>query len=435
MTIAPAAAAAGPAQAFAVERLTLGNGLRVVLLRDRRLPLIALQMSYDAGSRHDPAGRCGLAHLTEHLLYAGAGSGSGWAERLHRLGGQPGAVTSFDRTCFTVSLPAHNLVQGLRIEAERQAAAAAAGAGEGWREALDVQRRVLLAERRERLASRPHDLAFERLHRLLFPPGHPYRRPPSGLTAGIRAITWDEMAAFARERYALHNAVLVLAGDLPAAAGRQVDAALGGFFPGRRPAPAGALVAPCAGGERRAVMRDRAVAGRAYLACRLSGFGTREWYAASLLARSLGVGRSSPLHRALVGGGLAREVHTSLVPMRDAGTLVIAATAERGVAAGRLTEELIAEVDRLLREGLSEADLQRARKKALIDHCVNVQILRSRADLAARFTAFFDRPELIAAELRRRQEVDAAELGELVGRWRRPEGRAVLTVLPAGEGA
>lgn len=422
---------------------TLGNGLRVVLQADDRLPLVAMQMSYAAGSRHEPAGRWGLAHLAEHLLYTSNGRGPGFAERFHRLAARPSATTSFDRTRYCALLPSHRLAEGLAIEAER---ARAAAGGSDWAEAIATQRRVLCTERRQRLSSRPRGRAFEHLHRLLFPPRHPYRRPPAGLTCGIRASTHEDVTAFLRRHYRASQGVLVLLGNLPAETARWVEKTFGSLPPGSAlPSPDSldgrgggepSRRRPSGNRQRRTVIGSGDGVARAYLAYRLDGFGSSAWYAASLLASCLAVGRTSPLRRALVEqAGLARQVGAALVPMRDASTLVFSAEAAPGTDPERLTDALVDTLDRLSSREVDPSDLQRARKKTLADHYVEIQLLERRADLAARLAQFRDRPHRLASESRRYAAIDAAALRTFAARWCRPEDRVVSTQAPRGEAA
>ena len=173
----------GPLSGAPVAAWQLASGLLLLVETDHRLPLVALHLDYPAGSRHEPAARCGLAHLTEHLAAPAAQRGTReGSPTIPELGGWANAATAHDRTSFTQMLPSGQLAAGLRIEADRV----------GWTfsrltdEALALEKRVLLQERRERVENRPYGRSLEILQARLFPDGHPYGRPAAGLPEGGR---------------------------------------------------------------------------------------------------------------------------------------------------------------------------------------------------------------------------------------------------------
>jgi predicted Zn-dependent peptidase len=338
-----------------------------------------------------------------------------------------------DRLCFSAVFPRRDLAAVLAVEAERMARPLEPQDAE----ALEIQRRVVLEELRERSQTRVRAGAFEQIHRLLFPPEHPYHRPPAGEPDGIRAVTSQDVQAFVASRFSPRNAVLVLVGDVSVtAADERVRAAFEALPAGVEPAPEAA-----SNGQQPLHVRPLRVPAavseaRAHVAWAVSGFGHEGWYLASLLMRGLAAGRSSPLALELVErAGLAKEVHGHLVTMRDSSTLVFAASAAPGVDSQRLEQGLLGAVDGLLSRGLSAAGLARARKKALSDHYFVAQSCDRRADLCASLACYLGAPERLEGEPRRYLDPDQDAVAGFASRlWHEP-ARAMVSLVPAVEAA
>ncbi|MFY9825917.1 MAG: pitrilysin family protein [Thermoanaerobaculia bacterium] len=422
-----------PPPRFPVEQWRLANGLRVVVQTDSAAPLVALVMCYGAGSRRDPVSRSGLAHLCEHLAFQGPELAGGFPARIENAGGSTQAYTMTDRLCFSAMFPRRELATVLAVEAERMARPLQPQD----REALEIQRRVLLEELRERSQHRIRAAAFEQIHRLLFPPEHPYHRPPVGEPEGIRAVTAEDVESFAAAHFSPDNAVLVLVGDLSVPATAElVHRLFAGLPAGRERAPEAAPEASLPPGVRQRSVPAAVTQAQAHVAWTVPGFGQDGWYLASLLMRGLAVGRSSPLARELVEqAGLAQEVHGYLVTMRDASTLVFAATAARGVDGHRLEQGLLAAADLLLSRGLSASGMARARRKALSDHYFAAQSFDWRADLCASLACYLATPERLEEEPRRYLGPDQDAIAGFAGRLRQAPSRAVLSFAPAREAA
>ena len=174
---------------------------------------------------------------------------------------------------------------------------------------------------------------------------------------------------------------------------------------------------------------------QAHLAWSVPGFGHEGWHLATLLVRGLTAGRSSPLARELVDRtGLAQEVRGSLITMRDASTLLFAATGSRGIDTARLEQGLREASDRLLSGGLSAAALARARKKALSDHYGAVASLERRADLCAALTCYLDAPERLEHEPQRYLRPSVEAINAFASGLRR-QASAMFSFIPAAEAA
>lgn len=442
---------------FPVERSRLANGLTVVLQPDHRWPMVVSTVCYATGSRHDPPARAGLAHACEHLAFYGpqrAADGGApadrartYAGRIERAGGSARAATLPDRVSFSSSFPRGALAAILAVEAQRMAEPFDSSDAAS----LDIQRRVLIDELRQRSQSRVHAAAVEQAHRMLFPESHPYHRPAAGEPDGIAAITPEDARAFAAARFTPRRAILVLAGDLPDG----VDELVRRLFEplsGGDDAPGPSVCAeidrtPNELAPRKLTTlldeasRRQAVAApvpgpQAYLAWEVPGFGQPGWYEAVLLVRAISAGRSSPLAQALVDTrAVARAVHGALVTMRDASTLVLSAAAAPGVDRPVLEQALVDEADRALAGPVSSGALTRARTKALSDHYFEVQNLERRADLCAAYACHLDAPERIESEARRYEDVEAEAIDTFASVTRRARRRAVLSLVPGAEAA
>ena len=145
----------------------LSNGLRLVLSEDHLTPVAAVCLWYDVGSRYEVAGRTGLAHLFEHLMFQGSAqvSGNGHFELVQGAGGSLNGTTSFESTNYFETMPAHQLELALWLEADRMGSLLSALD----EESMENQRDVVKNERRQRYDNVPYGTAFERMIALAYP--------------------------------------------------------------------------------------------------------------------------------------------------------------------------------------------------------------------------------------------------------------------------
>ena len=205
-----------------------------MLSEDHLTPVAAVCLWYDVGSRQEVKGRTGLAHLFEHLMFQGSAQvkGNGHFELVQGAGGSLNGSTSFERTNYFETMPAHQLELALWLEADRMGSLLAALD----EESLDNQRDVVKNERRQRYDNVPYGTAFERMAALVYPEGHPYHHIPIGSMADLDAATLDDARAFFRANYAPNNAVLAVVGDIdPEQTRRWVEKYFGSIPLVRRP--------------------------------------------------------------------------------------------------------------------------------------------------------------------------------------------------------
>jgi zinc protease len=342
-----------------VEEHRLPNGLVVLLVENHTAPLVCVSVWYRVGSRDDPPGKAGMAHLLEHMLFKGTPRypRGAYDQILHRLGASANASTSLDRTNYYVLSGSDRYGVALDLEADRMRNVQFAPA-----DLADEQRVVLneLAQAEDDPASALHD----QVQRAAFAE-HPYGHPVLGWREEVASITPDELRAFYDDYYQPGNAYLVVAGDFePRRMLAEIEAAFGPLPTGAQPDRVTA--AGAAGAEEQRVELRRAGEHELLLvAYRAPARGAPESYAHDVLAQILGRGRTSRLYRALVEPGHAVQVSAANQAIgRDPFLFVIEVELPRSADAVAVESILAAEIEALGRGEFRAEELARARKRA-----------------------------------------------------------------------
>ena len=283
------------------ERHRLDNGLKVVLSPDRSVPVVATSLWYGVGSRNEPRGKTGFAHLFEHMMFQGSAHvpKNKHFEHIERVGGTLNATTWFDRTNYFETVPSNALELPLWLESDRM----------GWmlpamtQEKLDNQRDVVKNERRQRYDNQPYGDWDERLQKLMYPEDHPYRHTVIGSMEDIDAATLDDVASFFQTFYVPNNAVLTVAGDIdPAETLEHIKRYFGEIEPGDPipPLPGNPDIDPLIG----TTVRDHVMADvplpRVIIAFRIPPYSSPDFHVPQVAGAPLGMGLRATLYQALV---------------------------------------------------------------------------------------------------------------------------------------
>lgn len=280
-------------------RFTLDNGLTVLVHEDHKAPVVAVSVWYNVGSKDEPAGKTGFAHLFEHLMFGGSENAPGsYFTPMRNMGATDmNGTTWFDRTNYFETVPTPALEQALFLESDRMGYML----GAITQETLDLQRGVVQNEKRQG-DNQPYGLNQYKQLEALFPEGHPYRHSTIGSMADLDAASMETVRDWFRSNYGPNNAVLVLAGDITPAQARQLTEKYFGPIP-RGPVnnPAQASV-PTLAAPVNETIRDRVANAQVEISWAVPGMLDPDSVPLSVGASVLGGLASSRLDNELVRG-------------------------------------------------------------------------------------------------------------------------------------
>ena len=326
------------------QQFTLPNGLRVVVHTDRKAPVVAVSVWYDVGSKHEPQGKTGFAHLFEHLMFNGSENAPGeFFEPLKTVGAtDSNGTTYFDRTNYFETVPTAALERALFLESDRMGYLL----GAITQAKLDEQRGVVQNEKRQG-DNRPYGLVQYKLLEGLFPAGHPYGHSTIGSMTDLDAASLQTVKDWFRGHYGPNNAVLVLAGDIDVATARPLVQKYFGAIERGPESKAPAAAIPTLPAAKREVMPDRVAATLVTRNWVVPGLNDRDAAALDVAAGVLGGLSSSRLDNALVRREkLAVQVGAGNSDFAQLGQFTINMVVRPGVdaaAAERRLDEIVAD--------------------------------------------------------------------------------------------
>jgi len=434
---APAAAApAPPAGRITVphERYRLDNGLDVILAPDHSLPKVEVNLWYRVGSKDEPLGRSGFAHLFEHLMFMGTNRvpNSEFDSIMEAGGGANNATTSEDRTNYFDWGPAPMLETLLWLEADRLESLDEAMT----QEKLDLQRDVVRNERRQSIENQPYGKAEILVDELMYPPGHPYQISVIGKHEDLQAATVSDVKSFFNRYYLPNNASLCVVGDFdPAQAKQWIQQEFGDLPPGPEPPPVDAPPARL-DGPRRITLEDKVELARLSFVYHSPAFFKPGDAEMDIVGSALSEGTNSRLYqRLVVKDGLAVDV-AAYQASRLLGSLFhVDVMAAPGADLAALEAAVDDELGRLLSQGLEPGERERTVARIETNSVRSLESLHARADRLNQYLMAFGDPDGFERDLDRyRRATD-----EGVAAWARsvldPQRRLVMTVLPEGSRA
>ncbi len=411
----------------------LANGLRLIISEDHLAPVVAVNIWYGVGSKHEQPGKTGFAHLFEHVMFQGSAH-VGKAEHMALIqaaGGTLNGTTWLERTNYFETMPSHQVEIALWLEADRMGTLLDALSQEN----LDNQREVVKNEKRWSYDNRPYGSWTEKLLAAIFPEGHPYHHSTIGSMEDLDAASLDDVKAFFRLHYAPNNAVLSIAGDVDP---KQISGWVEKYF-GAIPANPNLPVAlpdmtlpPTLGGEIREVVPDRVPLPRIHWGFRGPIFGDPRLDALDLAGQILAGGKGSRLHKRLVRDEqLAQDVALFSMGL-VAGCSVTAgfATARPGVDLVQLETAFWEELEKMTREPVSDDELARAKALTEADELGALQQVAEKADRLSMYATLFDDPGMINSILPRYLSTTAEQIQAVCRDVFVPDNRLVLTYLP-----
>ncbi|MGA2563036.1 MAG: pitrilysin family protein [Steroidobacteraceae bacterium] len=431
-----AASVAQPGQAFAsacaqVRRLRLANGLNVLVWSDHNIPNIALYNWVRVGSRNEGSGTSGLAHFFEHMMFNGTTRrAAGEFDRLMEAHGvSNNAYTSQDVTVYQDWLPRAALEIVFELESDRLANLAFDP------EVVENERKVVYSERRLRVEDSNAGLLEEQVQATAFI-AHPYRIPTIGWPSDIQSWTIADLQRFYGTYYAPNNCTLLLVGDVQA---EEAFALAQKYFepiPGREPAPPVLTVEPAQRGERRLVLErpgQNPLLQYAYHAIAASD--ARE-PALNILQTILLGGDASRLHRALVEErALAVAIGGGWPEGFDPNIFSIQATLPQGGDLEEAERALDAQLARLLRDGVTEPELRRAKNLVAAEFWRGVSTIDGKARLLGEYAVMHGDHRLLFAAPELYERVSRADVEQVARTLFNPERRTVGVLRPLPEAA
>ena len=280
---------------------TLQNGMQVVVIPDHRTPVVTQMIWYKVGSADETAGKSGLAHFLEHLMFKGTAKhpAGEFSQTVLKIGGNENAFTSTDYTGYFQRVPRDQLARMVEFEADRMTGLILKD------ENVLPERDVVLEEFNMRVANNPDARLTEQMMAALYL-NHPYGRPVIGWRQEIEKLDREDALAFYKRFYAPNNAILIIAGDVEAAEVRPLVEKFYGQIPAQPSIPARRMrpQEPVPAAPRTVTLSDPRVEQtslrRYYLVPSSTNAAAGESAALDVLAQLMGSGANSYLYRALV---------------------------------------------------------------------------------------------------------------------------------------
>ncbi|SDF63841.1 Predicted Zn-dependent peptidase [Pedobacter terrae] len=339
-------------------RFTLANGLKVLVHEDATTPMAVLNILYDVGARDEDPEKTGFAHLFEHLMFGGSVNIPSYDEPLQRVGGENNAFTSNDITNYYITLPAENIETAFWLESDRMLSLAFS------EKSLETQRNVVSEEFKQRYLNQPYGDVWLKLRPLAYKK-HSYRWATIGKELShIENATMDDVKSFFKKHYTPQNAILVVGGNVKTA---DVKKLAQKWF---EPIPAGEkynrnLVQEEPQTEaRKETVKANVPLNAIYMAFKMPGRLSQDYYAFDLLSDILSRGQSSRLYNSLLKEQqLFSDINAYISSSLDPGLFIVEGKLVEGVTIETAEKAIWAELEKIKTELVSEAELTKVKNK------------------------------------------------------------------------
>ncbi|MEW6118535.1 MAG: pitrilysin family protein [Pseudomonadota bacterium] len=424
------AVAAAGVQA-AVTDVTLDNGMRVIVQEDRRAPVMVSQVWYRAGSIDEFNGTTGVAHVLEHMMFKGTKDvpPGEFSRRIAAAGGRENAFTSRDHTAYFQQMQRDRLELSMQLEADRMANLVISD------ELFAREIQVVMEERRLRTDDQPQSVVYERLMATAYQT-HPYRRPIIGWMDDLQNMTAQDARDWYVRWYAPNNATLVVAGDVKsddviALAKKHFGPIPARPLPLRKPQTEVEQL-----GGKRIVVKAPAKLPYLLMAWHAPRLGNweqdREPYALQILAGVLSGNDSARLQKSLVKTSQvavnASAGYDSVA--RGPGMFMIDATPATGKTVAELEKAIRAEIARIQKDGVSEAELARVKAQVIAADVYQRDSLFYQAMQLGEYVTAGLPPEALARRVDKLREVTAEEVRAAARKWLNDDRLSVAELAP-----
>lgn len=434
MLISPAGLTAQEPARISFERYTLPNGLTVILAPDHSAQVVAVDVWYNVGSRNEARGRTGFAHLFEHMMFQGSANvkKAEHFQLIERAGGELNGSTAEDRTNYYQAIPSNRLNLGLWLEADRMRSLAITDSN------FTNQREAVKEERRLRVDNQPYTGAiFEGMYALADSATcFPYAHSVIGSMDDLNAAKTEDVKAFFDLYYTPNNATLTVAGDFdPVSTKALIEQYFGPIPKGATPPPVTCQSSFSAGAINRTWPDPKANLPAVMLAYRLPEYRHEDTPALELLATILGQGESSRINKTVVRdkklAQAAFVLSNPFGPRRGPGVLLALGIANQGVSSDTMAKALATEFERVAREGISDAELTKAKNGYRTQLIIQQQRALNRAEALQTSAMFLSDPEAVNTNWRRFLAVSLDDIKRVAARYFQP-ANALTILITAG---
>ncbi len=402
----------------AVTDVTLDNGMRVIVQEDHRAPVMVSQVWYRAGSMDEFNGTTGVAHVLEHMMFRGTNTvpPGEFSKRIAAAGGRENAFTNRDHTAYFQQMQKDRLELAMQLESDRMANLVIRD------DLFAKEMQVVMEERRLRTDDQPQSVVYERLMATAYQES-PYRRPVIGWMDDLQHMSAQDARDWYARWYVPNNATLVVAGDVKsddviAMAKRYFGVIPARVLPVRKPQDEPAQI-----GEKRVVVKVPAKV--PYLLMAWHAPILKDWekdtapYALQILAGVLSGNDSARLQKSLVK---TQQIAVSTSAGYDAvsrgpGMFMIDATPAPGKTADELEKAIRGQVERIQREGVSEAELARVKAQVIAADVYQRDSLFYQAMQLGEYVTAGLPPEALAHRVDKLRAVSAGEVQAAARQW------------------
>lgn len=411
-------------------KFVLKNGLTVLVHEDHKAPIVAVNTWYHVGSKNEKPGKTGFAHLFEHLMFSGSDNfNHTYINAMERIGATNlNGTTNSDRTNYFENVPTSMLDYTLFAESDRMGHLL----GVLDQKKLDLQRGVVQNEKRQG-ENQPYGVARQLLTENTYPAGHPYSWTTIGSMKDLDAASMEDVREWFKTNYGPNNVILVLAGDItPEVARQKVEKYYGDIPAGPPLAKQEAWIAKRTG-THRSTVQDRVPQARVYRVWNVPGAHTREEALLDLAAQIFGVGKTSRLYKRLVyQDQSATSASAGNYTNEIGGQFNLTLTARPGGDLGKVEKAADEELQKLLKGGVTEQELQLAKTTILASYvriAERIGGFGGKSDLLASCATFTGNPDCYKDYLKWIKEAKPADVKKAANEWL-SDGDYVLSVTP-----
>ena len=405
---------------IAYQHFTLSNGLNVYVIEDPTTPVAVVNLLYNVGSKDEQEDKTGFAHLFEHLMFGGSVNIPNFDEPLQKVGGENNAFTTPDITNYYMTVPANNLETAFWLESDRMLGLSFAP------EVLEVQRKVVIEEFKQRYLNQPYGDVWLKLRPLAYKK-HSYKWATIGKDIShIENATMEDVRAFFYKFYRPNNATLVVAGNVKQ---EQVKTLCEKWF---GPIPAGdKYIRNLEPEPEQTIARHLDISAEVplnaiYKVYHMPGKLSDTYYQADLLGDMLGRGNSSRFYRKLVKEQqLFNKLNTYITGSVEPGLVVISGMLNNGINHEDADKAIQKVIDEFKVETLSEDELIKVKNQAESTLLFSeIELLSQSMNLA--FAANLGIPELVNEEPKLIQSVTIEEIDAAADRILQPQNCSTI---------